>query len=312
MMDQEVIWLDGGLVPAEEATVSFNNASLHYGLAAFEGIRCYETERGPAVFRLTEHLRRFLDSAKVIMIKELPYDLDALRRAVHAVISGNKYTGCYIRPLVYFDDPPKSLNIDNLHPKVGISAWEWGAYLGKEALELGSRMMVSSFTRHHVNVNMTKAKVSGNYANSMLAKTLAVRSGFDEAVMLDPQGYVSECSGENLFVVRDGVVYTPPRASILEGITRDSIMVLAGDLGFPVVEEPLSRDQLYVADEIFVCGTAAECTPVREVDFIQVGQGRRGPVTDAIQRSFFATLHGKGERSDGWLDYVATTESVAA
>jgi branched-chain amino acid aminotransferase len=312
MTSQEVVWLDGKLVPAEAATVPFNSASLHYGLAVFEGIRCYETENGPAVFRLKEHLKRFLESAHVIMIPEVAYDLETLRRAVHELVAANGFSGCYIRPLIYFDDPPKSLNIDNLHARVGISAWEWGAYLGEEALKRGTRMMVSSFTRHHVNVNMTKAKVSGNYANSMLAKTLAVRSGFDEAVMLDPQGYVAECSGENLFLVRDQVVYTPPRSSVLEGITRDSIITLAGDLGYRVVEEQLSRDQLYVADEVFVCGTAAECTPVREIDFIQIGQGSRGPVTEAIQKSFFDTLRGNGQRSEVWLDYVTSTDSVAA
>lgn len=310
MTKEDIIWLDGELVPASQATLPFNNASLHYGLAVFEGIRCYETVRGPAVFRLKEHLRRFLNSASVIMIKDLAFDMETLRQGVHALISANGFSSCYIRPVVYFDDPPKSLNIDDLHAKVGISAWEWGAYLGEDALELGSRLMVSSFTRHHVNVNMTKAKVSGNYANSMMAKTLAVRCGFDEAVMLDPQGYVAECSGENLFVVRDGVVFTPPRTTILEGITRDSIVTLAKDLGYQVAEEQLSRDQLYLADEIFVCGTAAECTPVREVDFIQIGGGRRGPVTRAIQETFFATLRGEGERSEGWLDYVTAPESV--
>jgi branched-chain amino acid aminotransferase len=311
-MSEGLTWLDGELVSAGEAVVPFNSASLHYGLAVFEGIRCYETEKGPAVFRLKEHLQRFLESARVIMVREMPYDLETLHQAVHDLVDANGYASCYIRPLLFMDDPPKSLNIDDLHPRVGISAWEWGSYLGEEALEAGSRMMVSSFTRHHVNVNMTKAKVSGNYANSMLAKTLAVRCGFDEAVMLDPQGYVSECSGENLFVVRNGVVYTPPRTTVLEGITRDSIITLARDLGIRVVEEQLSRDQLYVADEVFVCGTAAECTPVSEIDFIQIGQGRRGPVTEAIQTSFFDTLRGKGERSHEWLDVVASKDTQPA
>jgi branched-chain amino acid aminotransferase len=238
------------------------------------------------------------------MLEQLPYDIDDLRAAVHATIRANQLGACYIRPVIFMDDPPTSLNLDDLHPKIGISAWEWGAYLGEEALERGSRMMVSSFTRHHINVSMTKAKISGNYANSVLAKTLAKRCGFDEAVMLDPQGYVAECSGENLFYVRDGVIYTPPTATILEGITRDAIIKLAEDLGYRVVEEPVSRDQLYTADEVFVCGTAAECVAVSEIDFIKIGEGRMGPVTRKIQKLFFDTVRGEGERSAEWLDYI--------
>ncbi len=311
-MTAKYVWIDGALVPYEQATIHFNNASLHYGLAVFEGIRCYETGRGPAVFRLREHLSRFLDSAKIFMIRDLPHDVEDLRRATHETIRANGFAECYIRPLVYMDDPPLSLNIDALHPKVGISVWEWGTYLGEEALEKGARMLVSSFTRHHINVSMTKAKISGNYANSAMAKTLAVRSGFDEAVMLDPQGYVSECSGENLFLVRDGVIYTPPRATILEGVTRDSIMKLAADLGYRVVEEFISRDQLYLADEVFVSGTAAECVAVSEIDFVTIGEGRMGTITREIQRQFFRTVRGEGERSPEWLDYVPSAEAVEA
>jgi branched-chain amino acid aminotransferase len=303
-MPEKYIWLDGELLPADEATINFNNASLHYGLAVFEGIRCYASQNGAAVFRLREHLERFLRSARVFMLDELPYDLEQLRSAVHDTIRANQLEACYIRPVIYMDDPPTSLNLDDLHPKIGISAWEWGAYLGEEALERGSRMMISSFTRHHINVTMTKAKISGNYANSVLAKTLAKRCGFDEAVMLDPQGYVAECSGENLFYVRDSVIFTPPRATILEGVTRDAIIKLAKDLGYTVEEEPVSRDQLYIADEVFVCGTAAECVAVSEIDFIKIGEGRMGPVTRAIQKLFFETVRGAGERSAEWLDYV--------
>lgn len=303
-MPEAYIWLDGELLPANEATINFNNASLHYGLAVFEGIRCYESQNGPAVFRLREHLERFLRSARVFMLDQLPYGLEDLRAAVHDTIRANQLKSCYIRPVIYMDDPPTSLNLDDLHPKLGISAWEWGAYLGEEALDRGSRMMISSFTRHHINVSMTKAKISGNYANSVLAKTLAVRCGFDEAVMLDPQGYVAECSGENLFYVSDGVIFTPPRATILEGITRDAIIKLAEDRGYEVSEEPVSRDQLYIADEVFVCGTAAECVAVSEIDFIKIGEGRMGPVTRELQKLFFDTVRGEGERSSEWLDYV--------
>ncbi len=311
-MSSSYVWIDGALVPHDEATIHFNNASLHYGLAVFEGIRCYATANGPAVFRLREHLERFLDSARVFMIRDLPYNVDDLRRAVHDLVRASGLEACYIRPVVYFDDPPISLNLDVLHPRVGISVWEWGTYLGEEALEKGARMMVSSFTRHHINVSMTKAKISGNYANSAMAKTLAVRAGFDEAVMLDPQGYVGECSGENLFLVRDGVIYTPPRATVLEGVTRDSIITLADDLGYRVLEEMVSRDQLYIADEVFVCGTAAECVAVSEIDFITIGEGRMGPVTRRIQRAFFETVRGEGERSQAWLDYVPAREPVGA
>jgi branched-chain amino acid aminotransferase len=204
-MSESYIWLDGGLIPRDQAKIDFDNASLHYGLAVFEGIRCYATDRGPAVFRLREHLERFLQSARVFMLeKSIDYEAEQLRAAVHELIQANGLGACYIRPLVYMDNPPTSLNLDDFDPKVGISAWEWGAYLGEDALERGTRLMVSSFNRHHINVSMTKAKISGNYANSAMAKTLAVRCGFDEAVMLDPQGYVSECSGENLFLIRGG------------------------------------------------------------------------------------------------------------
>ena len=310
--ESKYVWLQGELVPYDQATVHFNNASLHYGLGVFEGIRCYKTARGPAVFRLREHLKRLLDSARIFALPDLPYSLEDLRQACHEVVRANGFEECYIRPLIYFDDPPTSLNLDNLHPVVGISAWAWGTYLGEEALERGVRMMVSSYTRHHINVSMTKAKVTGNYANSALAKTLAVRAGFDEAIMLDPQGYVSECSGENLFLVREGVIYTPPRATILEGITRDALITLARDLGYEVVEEPIARDQLYIADEVFVCGTAAECVAVSEIDFIRIGEGRMGPVTRQIQQAFFQTVRGEGARSAEWLDYVAWEEAVGA
>jgi branched-chain amino acid aminotransferase len=298
------VWLDGRLVSSEEAKVPFLAPALHYGLAAFEGIRCYKTQQGPAVFRLREHLLRFLDSMSILGLQELPYDLETLRQAVHATIRANQLDECYIRPLMFMAKGPLGLNMDAMEPSVGIAVWEWGTFLGEEGLERGVRMMVSSFTRHHPNVSMTKAKISGNYVNSVLAKTLAARAGFEEAVMLDPEGYVAECSGENLFLVRNDVIYTTSRASILEGITRDSVITLAGDLGYRVVEEPISRDQLYIADEVFVCGTAAEVTPVREVDYRTIGNGRRGPVAQALQEEFFKTVKGEGVRSSEWLDPV--------
>jgi branched-chain amino acid aminotransferase len=305
-MQSKYIWMDGELVPFEQATVHFLTPTLHYGTGVFEGIRCYHTSKGPAVFRLNEHLKRFLDSARIAGLPELPYNHKQLVHAVHQVIRANEFSECYIRPLIYMTGP-LGLNLDAWQPATGIAAWEWDPFLGKESLEKGVRVMVSSFTRHHPNVMMTKAKIVGNYANSTLAKTIATRAGFDETVMLDPQGYVAECSGENLFLVRDGVIYAPPRAAVLEGITRDSVMTLAQDLGYTIVEEPISRDQLYIADEVFLCGTAAEVVPVREIDFRVIGSGRRGLVTHAVQQAFIETVCGDGARSNEWLDYVDET-----
>jgi len=298
------MWLDGKMLSNEEAKVPFLNPALHYGLAVFEGIRCYDSPKGPAVFRLKEHLQRFLDSIHIFGVMNMPYDLETLRTATHETVRVNNLRECYIRPLMYLARGSMGLNIDLMEPSVGIAAWPWGTYLGEEGLRKGVRLLVSSFTRLHPNVFMTKAKVSGNYVNSVLAKTIASRAGFDETVMLDPEGYVAECSGENIFMVRDNVIYTPPKASILEGITRASLLTIAGDLGYEVVEERISRDQLYIADEVFVCGTAAEVVPVREIDFRQIGIGGRGPVAEALQSAFFDTVHGKGKHSEEWLDIV--------
>jgi branched-chain amino acid aminotransferase len=305
-MRSKYIWMDGDLVPFEQATVHFLNPTMHYGTGVFEGIRCYETRRGSAVFRLKEHLQRFIDSAHIAGILDYPYSAGELYNAVHLTIRANGFAACYIRPMIYMTGP-LTLTLDDWTPATGIAVWEWAPFLGKEAAEKGVRMMVSSFTRHHPNVMMTKAKISGNYVNSTLAKTFARRAGFDEAVMLDPQGYVAECTGENLFIVRDGVIYTPPRTTILEGITRASVITLARDLGYTVVEEPIARDQLYIADEIFVTGTAAELVPVGEVDFRRIGNGRRGPVTQAVQELFHETVRGLGARSHEWLDFVDET-----
>jgi len=255
------------------------------------------------IFRLQEHLQRFVNSAIIIGIQDFPYSLEELRTAVHETIQANSLRECYIRPAIYMDGA-LGLNADVYKTRVGIAVWEWGAYLGAEALEKGVRMMVSSFTRMHHNSFMTKAKAAGNYVNSVMAKTLAHRNGYDEAIMIDPDGYVAECSGMNIFAVRDQVIYTPPRATILEGITRDSVMIIASDLGYKIVEEPLVRDQLYIADEVFVCGTAAEVTAVCEIDTRQIGSGIMGPVTRHLQQAFFETVRGKGSRSAEWLDYV--------
>src|SRR5450759_4869612 len=303
-IESKFIWMDGKLVEYEKATVPFLTSALHYGLGVFEGIRCYSTERGPAIFRAAEHMERLVNSARILGFRELPYTAAELVEAAIETIRANEFPACYIRPLIYHTTPNPILNLDIGEARVGIAVWEWGAYLGEEAIEKGVRANISSFTRHAPNIMMTKAKITGNYANSVLAKTESVRLGFDEAIMLDPQGYVAECTGENLFLVRKGVIVTPPTATVLEGITRDSILTLAADLGYKVVEQMISRDQLYIADEVFVSGTAAECIAVHEIDFRIIGAGKMGPVTRAIQQAFHAAIHGKHARSAGWLDVV--------
>jgi branched-chain amino acid aminotransferase len=302
-MKSNYIWMDGKMVPFTEATVHFLSPTLHYGIGAFEGIRCYETPDGPVVFRLREHLKRFVDSAHILGIQDFPYSVNELREATHQTIQANNLKSCYIRPAFYMNGP-LGLDMDDYSISVGIAVWEWGTLLGEEALEKGVRMMVSSFTRLHPNIHMTKAKAAGNYVNSIMAKTLAHRAGFDDAIMLDPEGYVAEGTGMNVFVIRNEVIYTTPRAIILEGITRDSVIQIAQDLGYPVIEERLVRDQLYISDEVFVCGTAAEVTAVREIDTRKIGGGKMGPVTRKIQKSFFETVRGSGKRSTEWLDFV--------
>jgi branched-chain amino acid aminotransferase len=295
--------MDGDLVPFDQATIHFISPSLHYGMAVFEGIRCYNTPRGPAVFRLREHLQRFVESIKILGILDIPYTVEQLRQAVHSTIQANHFGECYIRPLMHLKGP-LGLNLDNSKPSIGIAAWEWGPYLGEEAQSTGVSMMVSSFTRLHPNINMTKSKVSGNYANSLLVKTLALRSGYDEAVILDPNGFVAECTGENIFMLRKGKLYTPPLATVLEGITRDAIIQLAADMGLTTHEALFTRDQLYIADEVFISGTAAEIVGARSIDTRVIGDGTPGPVTRALCASFTENVHGVGEHSEEWLDYV--------
>ena len=302
-MKSNFIWMNGELIPYEQATVHFLSPTIHYGFGAFEGARCYDTPNGPAAFRLYEHLKRFVDSALILGIRDFPYSIEELRTAVHETIHANQLQECYIRPAIYMDGP-LGLNADAYQTRVGIAVWEWGAYLGEDALEKGVRMTVSSFTRMHHNSFMTKAKAAGNYVNSIMAKTLAHRDGYDEAIMVDPDGYIAECSGMNIFIVRNKVIYTPPRATILEGITRDSILTIAKDLGYQIVEEPLVRDQLYISDEVFVSGTAAEVTAVCEIDTRKIGIGSMGSVTKQLQKTFFETVRGNGSRSEEWLDYI--------
>jgi len=303
-MDAKYIWMDGELVELAKATVPFLTPALHYGAAAFEGIRCYNTVNGPAVFRLAEHTRRLVDSARVLGFREIPWSTDQISRAIKDTVKANELTSCYIRPLIYWGGVVCGLNMNGAKPSLGIAVWEWSNYLGEEALAKGIRANISSYTRHQPNVTMTKAKIAGNYANSVLAKTESIRLGFDEAIMLNPQGYVAECSGENIFFVRNNKIVTPPLADILEGITRDSILAIARDLGYEVSELPVSRDQLYTADEVFVCGTAAECISLREIDFRTIGEGKTGPVTASIQKTFYEAIQGKLPQYEKWLEYI--------
>ena len=297
------IWINGGLKPASEGVVPFINAGLHYGYSVFEGIRCYATDRGPAVFRLEEHVKRLIDSAHVVGFRDLPYSEEDITQAIHHTIAANGFSACYIRPLIYLDGA-MTMVVEAGKPQLVIAVWEWTTFFNKEAKERGIRANVASFTRLHPNIMMTKAKVSGNYVGSILAKTESHRLGFDEAIMLGPDGYVAECTGENLFVVRDGKIYTIPRAGILEGITRDTVITLARDLGYEVLEEPISRDQLYISDEVFVCGTAAEVIALREIDFRTIGNEKAGPVTRAMQNVFDELTTGRHPRSSKWLSHV--------
>jgi branched-chain amino acid aminotransferase len=298
------IWMNGKMVRFEDATVHFMTPALHYGIGVFEGIRCYSTPTGPAIFRLNDHMRRLFDSARVLGFRDLPFTLADLTEAVKEVAAANGFHECYIRPLIYLAEGGWNLTLDTGVAHAAVAVWKWEAFLGENALERGVRANVSSFTRHHANVMMTKAKVSGNYANSVLARTESLRLGFEEAIMLDPQGYVAECTGENIFLVRRGALVTPPSAAILEGITRDSLMVLARALGLKVVEEPISRDQLYIADEVLVCGTAAEVIALREIDGRTIGSGKAGPVTRMLQQEFADTVHGRHSLSKVWLEHV--------
>jgi branched-chain amino acid aminotransferase len=303
-MESKYIWMDGELVDFEKATVHILNPAMHYGAAAFEGIRSYNTPKGPAVFRLREHVERLLDSAHVFGIRNFPYTADEIVKAIKETVRANGFTDCYVRPLLFLKGGAWNLNVDAGQPALAIAVWQWSNYLGEEALAKGIRANISSYTRHHPNVSMTKAKIAGNYVNSFLAKTESERLGFQEAIMLDPQGYVAECTGENLFMVRRSKLVTPVTAPVLEGITRHTIHTIAKDLGYEVLEQPISRDQLYIAEEVFVCGTAAECIGLSEIDFRVIGDGKTGPITRAIQNVYHDLIRGKVAKYEEWCDYV--------
>lgn len=299
----EKIWMDGKLVPWGEANVHILTHSLHYGLAAFEGIRCYKGQTGSAIFRLREHVDRLFESAHIGMMA-IPYDRKQITEAILETVRVNRLDACYIRPLVYIGYGAMGVHPGNNPIRVAIAAWKWGAYLGDDALANGMRARVSSFTRHHVNVSMTRGKISGYYVNSIFAKCEAKADGYDEAILLDPEGYVSEGTGENIFIVRRGILKTTPLTSILEGITRNSVIELAKERKIPVVEERFTRDEMYVADEVFVTGTAAELTPVREIDNRRIGTGKPGPVTLALQKAFFSIVRGEDPTHEPWLTRV--------
>lgn len=303
MKPVQKIWLNGELVDWEKATTHILTHTLHYGLGIFEGIRCYKTDQGPAVFRLQEHIDRLYDSAKITRIP-IPYRPEELIEATFDLIRVNDLEECYIRPLAFLGYGRMGLNPIGLPVSVAVAVWPWGAYLGEEGLTKGIRAKISSFTRHHPNVMMTKAKVCGNYVNSQLAKAEAIENGYDEAIMLDPWGNVAEGTGENLFIVRRGDLKTPPLTAILEGITRDSVIELARTMGVGLREEAFSRDELYAADEAFFTGTAAEITPIREVDGRTIGSGKPGHVTTKLQQSFFDVVTGRDPAHEHWLTYV--------
>ncbi len=299
-----VIWMDGELVPWREAKVHVLTHTLHYGLGVFEGVRAYRTNDGTAIFRLREHTDRLFRSAHILDMK-IPFEKDTINEAQRLVVRENQLDTAYIRPIAFYGSEGMGLRADNLTVHVAIASWQWGSYLGAENMERGIRVRTSSFTRHHVNITMCKAKAIGNYTNSILALQEALTCGYDEALLLDNEGYVQEGSGENLFLVRDAKLYTPDLTSALDDITRDTIFRLAEELELPIHEKRLTRDEVYIADEAFFTGTAAEVTPIREADNRVIGNGGRGPVTEKLQALYFDQVHGRRNQNRQWLTPVS-------
>jgi branched-chain amino acid aminotransferase len=303
------IWMNGSFVEWDDAKVHILTHSLHYGTAVFEGIRCYNTDGGPAVFRLHEHVGRLFDSAHICQL-DMPFTRERVTEAILETIRVNKIDACYIRPLVHIGYGAMGVYPKGNPVEMSIAVWPWGSYLGEEALQKGIRVRVSSFIRQHVNTTMVRSKTTANYANSLLAKREALKDGYDEAMLLDTDGYVAEGSGENVFIVRKGLIKTPPLTSILEGITRDAVMQIATDRGLRLVEDRFTRDELYIADEAFFTGTAAEITPIREVDSRTIGEGKPGSVTRELQSAFFDIVHGRDSRHGDWLTFVSQRQQV--
>lgn len=304
MADRDgVIWYDGKMVPWRDANTHVLTHTLHYGLGVFEGVRAYETERGAAIFRLQEHTNRLFNSAHILMMK-LPYDKATLMQAQRDVVKQNKLSSCYIRPLAFYGAEAMGLSAKTLSVHIIIAAWPWGTYLGPEALEKGIRVKTSSFTRHHVNINMCRAKSVSTYTNSILANQEVSANGYDEALLLDTDGYVAEGSGENIFIIKQGKIFTPDLTACLEGISRASVIELAGEIGVSVIEKRITRDEVYCADEAFFTGTAAEVTPIRELDNRMIGDGKRGHITTQIQSMFFDCVKGRSTKHMDWLTLV--------
>jgi branched-chain amino acid aminotransferase len=305
MADRDgVIWFDGKLVPWREAQVHVLTHTLHYGMGVFEGVRAYKAEQGTSIFRLEAHTDRLFQSAHILGMA-IQYDKATINEATKAAVRENKLNSAYIRPMCFYGSEGMGLRADNLKVHTIVAAWEWGSYLGAENMERGIRIKTSSYTRHHVNITMCKAKANGNYMNSMLALQEALRDGYDEALLLDIDGYVAEGSGENFFLVRDGIIYTPELTSALDGITRKTVLTLANELGIEVREKRITRDEVYIADEAFFTGTAAEVTPIRELDRRQIGAGKRGPITEKLQSLYFDVVHGRVSAHLDWLSPVA-------
>ena len=304
MSDRDgVIWYDSKLVPWREAQTHVLTHTLHYGMGVFEGVRAYKAAKGTAIFRLQAHTDRLFRSAHILGMK-IPYDKDAINEATRQAVRENKLESAYIRPMCFYGSEGMGLRADNLKVHVIVAAWHWGAYLGEDGQKNGIRVRTASITRHHVNITMCKAKANGNYMNSMLALREALACGCDEALLLDPEGYVAEGSGENIFIVRDGMLYTPELTSALDGITRATVVQLAEELGLKVREKHITRDEVYVADEAFFTGTAAEVTPIRELDGRMIGSGKRGPITERLQSLYFDVVHGRSDKHVDWLAYV--------
>jgi branched-chain amino acid aminotransferase len=298
-----LIWHNGEMVPWREAKTHVLTHTFHYGMGVFEGVRAYRTDKGPAIFRLRDHTDRLFDSAHILGMK-LPFDRETIDEAQRVAVRENGLDSAYIRPMFFYGPEGMGLRADNLQVHCIVAAWEWGAYLGEENMTKGIRIRVSSYTRHHVNITMCRAKANGNYMNSMMALQEALRDGYDEALLLDASGYVMEGSGENVFIVRKGVLYTPDLTSALDGITRRTIITLARELGIEVVEKRITRDEVYIADEAFFTGTAAEVTPIREVDGRVIGSGARGPITERLQSLYFDLVHGRLPAYPEWLTLV--------
>ncbi len=307
MADRDgVIWFDGELVPWREAKVHVLTHTLHYGMGVFEGVRAYKAKQGTSIFRLQAHTDRLFDSAHIMQMK-IPFDKAVINEAQHQAVRENNLESAYIRPMCFYGSEGMGIRADNLRVHVMVAAWEWGAYLGQEALEKGIRIRTSSYTRHHVNISMCKAKANGHYINSMLALQEAVTDGYDESMLLDNEGYVAEGSGENIFLVKNNIIYTPDLTSALNGITRDTLFALADKAGYEVREKRITRDEVYIADEAFFTGTAAEVTPIREVDNRAIGSGGRGPVTETLQTMYFDLVHGRLDLDSDWLTLVKLT-----